>query len=102
MHSSGYLFVADPRFQKAVRRQGLLVLCVGSACFLAILAMMFGPGVLKSWDNVPSCSVPYEFGQLLFSITSWSLILLVLSFDMRALNVSNKLIQYANEAVLPF
>lgn len=98
----GYLFVADPRFQKAVRRQGLLVLCVGSACFLAILAMMFGPGVLKSWDNVPSYSVPYEFGQLLFSITSWSLVLLVLSFGMRALNVSNKLIQYANEAVLPF
>ncbi len=73
----GYLIVADLRLQKAIRRQGLLALFVGSASLLAILAMMFGPGALKSWDNVPSYSLHYELGQLLFSITSWSSVLLV-------------------------
>jgi hypothetical protein len=98
----GYLFVTDLRFQKAIRSQGLLALSVGSASLLAILAMMFGPSALKSWDNVPSYSLHYEFGQLLFSLTSWSSVLLVLSFGMHALNRTNRLIQYANEAILPF
>ena len=98
----GALIVADLRFQKAIRAHWLLTLGVASACLLAILAMMFGPGALTSWDNVPSYSLRYELGQLLFILTSWSGVLLVLSFGMHVLNRTNRLIRYANEAILPF
>lgn len=98
----GYLFVADRRFEQAIRKQGLLALCVGSASFLIIVAMMYSPGFRNSWQSTPGYSVNYELAQFLFSITEWSWMIAALYIGMRFLNFSNAIIHYANEAVLPF
>jgi glucans biosynthesis protein C len=98
----GYLLIAHVRLQQAIRRQGLLELSVGCVSLLSILLMMFGPGAVRVWQNVPGYSLAYELGQFLFSITSWSLILLALWFGMRVLNVDKAFIRYANGAIVPF
>ena len=98
----GYLFVADRRFEQGIHKQGLLALLVGSAGFLTIIGTMYGPGVLNIWENTPSYSLNYALDQLLLSITAWSWMIFVLYFAMRFLNSGNKVIHYANEALLPF
>jgi glucan biosynthesis protein C len=98
----GYLFVADRRFEQAIRKHGLLALGIGSASFLAIVVMMYGPGFLKSWESTPSYSLHYELAQLLLSITMWSWMIFALYVGIRFLNFDNPIIHYANEAVLPF
>jgi glucans biosynthesis protein C len=98
----GYILLADQRFEQAIRKQGMMALFVGIASFLTILATMYIPGLSNSWESTPSYSVNYELEQLLFSITAWSWMIFVLYFGMRFLNFGNKIIQYANEAVLPF
>ncbi len=98
----GYLFLANPRFQQAIRKQGMIGLFIGIVSFLAILIMLYVPGLITTWESMPNYSVPYELYQLLFSITTWSWIIFVLYFGMRCLNFGNKIVQYANEAVLPF
>jgi len=98
----GYLFVADRRFEQAVRKHGLFALGIGSASFLAIIVMMYGPGFLKSWESTPGYSLHYELAQLLLSITMWSWMIFALYIGIRFLNFDNPIIHYANEAVLPF
>lgn len=63
---------------------------------------MYGHGFLSLWAETPSYSIRYELYQLLLSITAWPWMIFVVYFGMRFLDVSNKLIQYGNEAVLPF
>lgn len=98
----GYIFVANPRFEKAIRKQGLLALCIGSASLLIIVMMMYGPGFLNIWESTPSYSLHYELAQLLLSITEWSWMVVALYIGIRFLNFGNRIIRYANEAVLPF
>jgi peptidoglycan/LPS O-acetylase OafA/YrhL len=98
----GYLFLADPRFEQAIRKHAMLALFVGITSFLTILATTYGPGFINIWESTPTYSVKYVLSQLLFSITAWSWMIFVLFFAMRFLNFGNKIIQYVNEAVLPF
>jgi len=98
----GYLFMADPRFEKAIRKQGMIALSIGIASLLAIVFMMYAPGYMNIWESTPGYSVPYELYELLFSIAAWSWMIFALYFGMRFLNSGNKIIQYAYEAILPF
>jgi glucans biosynthesis protein C len=98
----GYFVVANPRLELAIRKQGRMALLVGIISFLTILAKMYIPGLSDSWESTPNYSVSYELDQLLFSITAWSWMVFALYFAMRFLNVSNKIIHYASEAILPF
>lgn len=59
-------------------------------------------GALTGWDALSDYSVGYVLYQLLRSIVIWSWMLFVLYFGLRVLNLSNKIIDYANEAILPF
>ena len=59
-------------------------------------------GVLGSWDSIRSYTPGYVLYQLLRSIVTWSWLIFTLYFGMRFLNFRNKVIDYANEAVLPF
>jgi len=97
----GFILLADSRFENAIEKQGKLALFVGILCVLLMLVANVA-GVLSHWEHANSYSVAYIFYWLLLSTTSWSMIVAVLYIGMRFLNFSNKVIHYANEAVLPF
>ena len=97
----GFMFLAEPRFESAIQKQWELALFVGIASLLIMLVASY-TGVLSSWDSISTYSVGYVLYQLLRSIVTWSWMLFALYFGMRFLNFSDKFIEYANEAVLPF
>jgi hypothetical protein len=97
----GFMLLADKRFAVAIRKQGKLAFFVTISCLLIMLIANFA-GVLSSWDNITSYTAGYVLYQLLRSMLTWSLMIFVLYFGMRFLNSSNKGIDYANDAVLPF
>src|SRR5947209_15098139 len=97
----GFMFLAEPRFASAIQKQWKLALFVGIASLLIMLVASY-TGVLSSWASISTYSVGYVLYQLLRSIVTWSWMLLLLYFGMRFLNFSDKFIEYANEAVLPF
>lgn len=97
----GFILLADSRFEAAIQKQGKIALFAGIVGVLSLLAANFA-GVLNYWENASSYTVGYMFYQLLFSITSWSMLISVLYIGLRFLNFSNKVMHYANEEVLPF
>jgi hypothetical protein len=97
----GSTLLADPRFEFALQKQWKLILAVSIASLLVMLSASF-TGALNGWDALSDYSVGYVLYQLLRSIVIWSWMLFVLYFGLRVLNFSNKIIDYANEAILPF
>lgn len=97
---SGYILLANERLTKAIQKQGLLALIVGAICVATLFITLYGPGYL--WESTPSYTIKYELYQLLYSITAWSLMISLVYLAIRFLNVQNRIITYANEAVLPF
>jgi glucan biosynthesis protein C len=96
---AGYLFYADERFLRAVRRDRWLVLGVAVACFLGLTATV-GLGE-DSWLFDPS--VPWFY--VLWALTpidAWCWSLFMLFVGMRFLDFSNSWTRYGQEAVLPF
>ncbi len=98
----GYLFLSDARIMKAIFKQGILALIVGVVSMLTLLLTMYGPVPLRIWEGTASYSLKFELSQLLLTVVAWSWMLFVLYFGQRFLNVSNRLITYINEAILPF
>ncbi len=99
---TGYLLLANSRFTRAIQHQGGLTLIVTLLSLLALLATMYGPQIIQFWQSSPSYSLSYAFDQLLLTLVAWSLMAFVLYFGMRFLNTHNRIIEYANEAILPF
>ena len=97
----GFMLLADTRFKVAIQQQGKFALLVAIICLLIMVIANFA-GVLSSWDNITNYTPGYVLYQILRSMTTWSLMLFILYFGMRFLNSRNKVIDYANEAVLPF
>ena len=97
----GFILFADPRFKFAIQKQWKLSLFVAMTSLFILLAAYFG-GVLGSWSNASRYTGNYVLYQVLLSVLMWSWLLLVLSFCMRCLNFGNALINYCDEAVLPF
>ncbi len=98
----GYIFLSNARIMNAIYKQGMLALIVGVISMLALLVTMYGPAPLRIWESTPGYSLNFELSQLLLTIVAWSWMLFVLYFGMRLLNVSNILIAYLIEAILPF
>jgi glucan biosynthesis protein C len=95
----GYLFYADERFLRAVRRDRWLVLGVAVASFLG-LTVTVGLGE-DSWLSDPS--VPWFY--VLWALTpidAWCWSLFMLFVGMRFLDFSNRWTRYGQEAVVPF
>ena len=97
----GFMLLADKRFTIAIQKQGKIALLVGIASLLTMLIANFA-GVLSSWDSISSYTPGYVLYQILRSIVAWSWMIYALNFGMHLLNFRNKLIDYTNEAVLPF
>jgi glucan biosynthesis protein C len=96
----GYLVPADKRFTESVKRHGWVCLALGIAGFAVAIgtytALGYNPldGSSFSWT--------YVLFQVVWSTASWSWIVLVLSLGAKHLNFNNKVLSYANAAVLPF
>jgi surface polysaccharide O-acyltransferase-like enzyme len=96
----GYLLFADKRFTQAVRRDGLIMLTVGVAAFLALVAVSLATGEL---DIEAAPRTPLDFvWWALFTVCSWSWAAFMLFVGMRCLDSRSKWLQYGQEALLPF
>jgi len=97
----GFILLADKRFTVAIIHQGKPAFLVAASCVLILVIANFA-GVLSSWDSINSYTPGYVLYQLLCSMTTWSLMIFILYFGMRFLNRQNSVIDYANDAILPF
>lgn len=92
---------AEKRFIEAVGRHGWVCLALWIVGFssLGLLVLVLG---YNPFPGEESFSLLYVLYQILWSITSWSAVVFVLSIGNRYLNTKHKLLTYGNEAVLPF
>ncbi len=95
----GYIIPADQRFTESIKRHGWVCLALwiagfGGAAFF-VLVLGYNP-------DSELFSFMYVLFQIVWSITNWSGVVFMLSLGAKYLNFNNKLLAYANEAVLPF
>ena len=97
----GYLLFADERITGAVRRDWWLLLALGTAIVLGLLAM-YGVGLpVMTWGVDPS----YPQFYLILSLTTpvaFCYTLTMLFVGMRFLDFTNRWLRYGQEAALPF
>ena len=97
----GYMMAADKRFTVSVRRHGWI-------CLVLWIVGFAGAGLMVSvlgYDPYPGkepFSLVFVLFQIVWTITSWSAVVFVLSIGARYLNTDNRFLVYGNEAVLPF
>jgi len=96
----GYLFYADERFLRAIRRDWWLALIVGIVTLLGILTTL-ALGEAETLMDTPSAPGFYVFW-VCAVIDAWCWSLFMLSIGMRYLDFSNKWLQYGQEAIVPF
>jgi peptidoglycan/LPS O-acetylase OafA/YrhL len=92
---------ADKRFTESIKRHWWLCLALWIVGFFGAIALF----ALVGYDPSPGIepfSLTYVLVQIIWSITSWSAVVFMLSLGAKHLNYSNKVLAYANEAVLPF
>ena len=98
----GYITVSDNRFTSVFKRHGWVCLP------LWIIGFFGGVGffvLVLGYDPVPgheSYSLIYVLYQIIWSMSSWSAVVFILSLGARYLNFNHRILAYGNEAVLPF
>jgi hypothetical protein len=96
----GYLIPADERFTEGLKRHGWVCVALGIAGFGGLVFMVLELGYNPLLGE--SFSAIYVLFQIVWSIASWSWVVFVFSLGAKYLNFNNKVLAYANEAVLPF
>jgi hypothetical protein len=101
----GYLLPMDRRFSEGIQKVGWLCLLLGLLGFAAEGVFVFG--LEYNYANIhhpdgESLSLTYVTFNLIFSAACWSWVVFILSLGIRYLNIANRRLAYANEAVLPF
>jgi len=95
----GYMLMADERFTESIKRHAWAALVLGIVAFggegLFVLALDY------SMFNTPF-SLQFVLFQIVMGVGTWSWIVFLMSIAAKRLNRKNKLLAYANEAVLPF
>jgi peptidoglycan/LPS O-acetylase OafA/YrhL len=92
----GFVLVAEPRFQQAIRRHFF------AALGLAGLTLTIGLILYYSQISAPFGSVSYALLMTLRVFNSWFWLLAILGLSQRYFTFKNKLLAYASEASLPF
>lgn len=96
---TGYILTADTRFTDSIKKHGWICLILGLASFVGC-GLILASGY--RFHSEPF-SLRFVLFQTVYGIGRWSWIVLVLSLGAKYLtNVNNKLLNYSNEAVLPF
>jgi glucan biosynthesis protein C len=98
----GYLVFADPRFERAVARQGKLALAVGIPSMLMSLGVCAHYYLNEGIDLNYGYSATAVLWRILKGFNAWVWLVAILSFGKRYLTFNNKLLRYAADAVLPF
>lgn len=97
----GYIMPADKRFTESFKKHGWICLALWLVGFgglgQLVLALEYNPIP----GNEPF-SLQYVFFQIIWSITSLSSVVFMLSLGARYLKTHNRMLSYGNEAVLPF
>ena len=95
----GYLIFSNPRIMESIKKMGWLAL--GSACVTAALLLtVFFDYLVNPGDHFGTPM--YILAMTLEAINTWSFLIAILALAGNVLNRSNKFLNYANEAVLPF
>jgi len=97
----GYLLFADDRSTRAIASQGRTALVIGVLSFFCLVAALYA-GPLANWILRPSNSAGFMLFQVLWSLDAWAWVIVILSFASRRLDFGSPVLDYANEAVLPF
>ena len=103
LYFRGYIRYSDDRFGQAVRRDRWLFFARGVAGMAAYFALSaaYGEDVVIGWGL--TFSFPGSFiGNFFFALISWGWALFALYLAMTYLNFSNRLLEYANETIMPF
>jgi peptidoglycan/LPS O-acetylase OafA/YrhL len=97
----GYMIPADNRFTESIKRHGwaCLPLWIAGFCAIGFFIAVLG---FDPYSGNASFSLMFVLVHIVISITVWSAVVFMLSLGAKYLNFKNKVLAYANEAVLPF
>jgi glucans biosynthesis protein C len=97
----GYLLVTDERFERAIagRWRESLAFAAGSAAVLGAFAAV---GLAGSFESHPVPTPAWALYELVRTLNTWSVVLLVLALGIHALNRGSRWLGHLDEAVLPF
>ncbi|UCC15959.1 MAG: acyltransferase [Dehalococcoidales bacterium] len=97
---NGYLVISDERLRMVIKRDWWISLGIGILAFLGAFFISFSTGELDI-EAIPRSSLEFIWWGL-FALCGWCWTVFVLSIGMRYLNFSNRLLQYGQEAIVPF
>jgi glucan biosynthesis protein C len=101
----GYIIPADMRFTEGIKKVGWVCLALGIIGFAAEAAFIFVLNYNYANLHHPGgepFSLMYVLFNTVMSIASWSWVAFIFSLGAKYLNRPNRMLSYANEAVLPF
>jgi len=96
----GYIMPADNRFTDSFKRWGWVCLALGIVGWLGGGYFILGLGY--NYPGRESFSLMFVLFQIIGGIANWSWVVFILSLGVRYLNFNNKVVNYGNDAVLPF
>lgn len=96
----GYLIASDLNFKEAVERHRRIALVMGLITSILWITAWYYSDVLG--HNFPSYSLAYIIEAIFRPSSSWFLLVAILGFGSKYLSFNNRVLKYANEAVLPF
>ena len=97
----GYIMPADRRFTESFKKHGWICLALWLVGFGGLGQLVLALGYNPIPGNEPF-SLQYVFFQIIWSITSLSSVVFMLSLGARYMKTHNRMLSYGNEAVLPF
>ena len=96
----GYLIASDLSFKEAIERHRRIALVMGLITSILLITAWYSLNVL---DHIfLSHFLAYVLEGVLLPTSSWFLLMAILGFGSKYLNFNNRVLEYANEAVLPF
>jgi hypothetical protein len=96
----GYIMPADKRFAGALTRYGWACGALWAGAFLGAVALVKVCGYAP-FGRQP-LSMMYILFQILWSVSSWSAVMVMLTIGARYLTSQSRWLGYGNEALLPF
>ena len=94
---TGFVLASSPGMQAGIRRVRWISLAMG------LVGFAIAGGLLVALGGEITFGTPeYALVQTFNSLCSWSLLLTILGFGLERLNVHTPLLDYANDAVMPF